>query len=494
MADAAEKVSGNENWQPQQIPQQDVSMAWEAAVSTAITDLSSLTTTDQIKNFVFAPPDNAACVSEYVFQNWKSVVTEDVLRLYFRPVTTHETCERLALYISNLLLLPAPIVGENEDGYHSRIDQCVTSPMTWFAPSFTIRRNSSQDSSSSPLLRPDLSATIYARGCFFRGEEKKFGSSENPQAELYEKLHKVWPFPGLPFMLGYFSVGANLTFACVYKDRTVPLGNPLQLEQNQDRLKCWNAVRNITRIMKFMSNNTPSISPYDLQDIRKGMPEATDWERTISFSGGHVQKSIYLRDEHTADKVNRLIEVLSILKNGCDGVQPIISYNFSSSVADKRKRRRVPPTLYIVTAFGAATERVESTDHLRCIVVFLLKMKVTLNSLGITHRDLRLPNIVRNYTTKQLGLIDWDDSIKGLHNLPNADVAHLDSASHALEMFVEGGTHDHTVDLWSIGFLIRKNLSHADESLQSLMNDFMKPANERPEVTVTMIATLEANV
>lgn len=61
-------------------------------------------------------------------------------------------------------------------------------------------------------------------------------------------------------------------------------------------------------------------------------------------------------------------------------------------------------------------------------------------------------------------------------------------------MFVEGGTHDHTVDLWSIGFLIQNNLSHADASLQLLMNDFMKPANQRPEVTGEMIATLEANV
>mmetsp|Transcript_28040 Transcript_28040/g.58714 ORF Transcript_28040/g.58714 Transcript_28040/m.58714 type:complete len:247 (-) Transcript_28040:309-1049(-) len=246
--------------------------------------------------------------------------------------------------------------------------------------------------------------------------------------------------------------------------------------------------------MKFMATNAPSISPYDLQDIRKGRPETTDWERTISFSGGHVQKSIYLRDEHTCDKVNRLIEVLSILQNGVDGVQPIISFNFSSSVADKRKRRRVPPTLYIVTAFGVATERVERTDHLRCIVVFLLNMKVALNSLGITHRDLRLSNILRNSATNQLGLIDWDDSVKGLHNLPNADVAHLDPASHAPEMFVEGGTHDHTVDLWSIGWLMQKNITHADESLRSLMNEFMKPANQRPEVTATMIAMLETNV
>jgi len=476
---------------PQQIPQQDVTAAWEFGASTAIPDLSTVSTATKIKNLVFAPPsNNPAAVSQHYFQKWKSVISEDVLRLYFRPVATHETCEILALYISTLLLLPDAIVGENEDGYHSRIDQCVTTPMKRFAPSFTLQRNCSQDSSSHCLYRPDFTATLLGRGCFFRGEEKKSGSSEDPRAELHEKLGKIWPFPGLPFVLGYFSVGVNLTFACVYKDRTVPLGNPLQLDQVQDRLECWNAVRNITRIMKYMASTALSILPYDLQDIRKGSPQGTDWERTISFSGGHVQKCIHLRDEQTENKAKRLYEVLSILQRGVDGVQPIVSFKFSSSVADKRKRRKVPPTFFIVATFGASIERVENTDHLRRIVVFLLNMKRRLESLGITHRDIRLPNILSNSTTNQLGLIDWDDSVKGLHNLPNADVAHLDPKSHAPEMFGEGRTHDHTVDLWSIGYLIQKNSTLADEPLRLLMNEFVKPANQRPVVTEEMVAML----
>ena len=58
------------------------------------------------------------------------------------------------------------------------------------------------------------------------------------------------------------------------------------------------------------------------------------------------------------------------------------------------------------------------------------------------------PYQVSNFTTKQFGLIDWDDYVKGLHNLPNADVAQLDPVSCAPEMFVEGGVHhDHAVDL-----------------------------------------------
>ena len=104
-------------------------------------------------------------------------------------------------------------------------------------------------------------------------------------------------------------------------------------------------------------------------------------------------------------------------------------------------------------------------------------MKLSMNLLGITHRDIRLPNTLYNSSTNQFGLIDWDDSVKGLRNLPNADVAHLDPSSHAPEMFTPGGKHDHSVDLWSIGFLIKQNLAHADETLRSFMNEFMKSAS-----------------
>lgn len=93
----------------------------------------------------------------------------------------------------------------------------------------SLRGNSSQVSSSYPLPRPDLSATIYGSGCLFRGEEKELGSSEDPLVELYEKLQGIWPLPGLPVVPGYFSVDSNLTFACVYMDRAVPLSNPLLL-------------------------------------------------------------------------------------------------------------------------------------------------------------------------------------------------------------------------------------------------------------------------
>ena len=84
------------------------------------------------------------------------------------------------------------------------------------------------------------------------------------------------------------------------------------------------------------------------------------------------------------------------------------------------------------------------------------------------------------------GLIDWDDSVTGLDSLPNADVSHLDRESHAPEMFIEGGTHDRTVDIWSVGYLIDQNSEHADAGLNVLKAELLKAAPERPHVRTAL--------
>ena len=164
-----------------------------------------------------------------------------------------------------LLCRPLTITGENEDSFHGRIDQCISDFLAEFAPNFKLRRNSSQDSSSCPLLRPDFSATIPGKGCFFRGEEKKLDSNEDPREELTRKLLATWPFPGLPYVLGYFSIGAMVTFCAVFEDNAQPLDQlALDLNNPRARLMCWNALRNVSRVIKFMAINFNSIFPHDL--------------------------------------------------------------------------------------------------------------------------------------------------------------------------------------------------------------------------------------
>ena len=470
----------------------DVSLAWTRSVSTAIRTMSDVgTNLQQLGAFLLEPPQVRARVDHAAFGSWKTLVPEETLLRYFEPVHGGDFCRALSIQISHLLFNPSIVVGENEDGCHSRLDQCITAFLNNFAPEFTLRRNSSRDSSSSPLLQPDFSATLPGHGCFFRGEEKKIGSDENPQAELYEKLQRVWPFPGLSYVLGYHSVGTVVTFSRVQVGSADDVTLPMRLDDASVRLECWNVVRNVARIIKFMALYSTSISPQDLQDIENGSTAGRDWTRIISFSGGHVQKQINLRGNETHERMKRVLAVLARIKDGVPGVQPIVSFNFSSSVVDSRKRRRVPPNFYLLTTLGEKIPMIKNTDHLRQVVRFLLQTIEELHHRGVTHRDIRLPNIVKSPVDGSYGLIDWDDSVNALHGLPNADVSHLERQSHAPEMFIEGGNHDRTVDLWSVGYLIDQNSEHADAGLNVLKTELLKAAPERPQCR-TALGLLDA--
>jgi len=472
--------------QPQQ-QQSDVTTAWVDAESEAVSGSAEYGGNNMLRlaEFLKTGPSTRAPVDQIRFNEWKNVVAERELLRYFRPVSEGDFCKALSNVLTMLLLHPLKNVGENEDGYHGRIDQCISEFLNLFAPEFKLRRNSSKDSSSYPLKRPDLSATIRNKGCFFRGEEKNLDSNEDPKEELYSKLQDTWPFPGLSFVLGYYSTGATVTFCAVSKKSAHPLHDlTLNLDKASARLRCWNTIRNVSRVIKFMASCSNSISPYDLQDLEKSHTLPTDWSRRISFSGGHVLKEIHLRDGQTQAKLDRFTAVLALLRNGTEGVQPIINFSLSSSVKNAAKRRRTPPCLYLLTAFGTPIPRVRSTAELRAIVEFLFSTVQRIHSLGITHRDIRLGNIVRNDGDGSYGLIDWDDSVVGLENLPNADVAHLVKETHAPEMFVENGTHDRTVDIWSIGYLVHSQMEYADTALVQLKERLMREQPHlRPSIT-----------
>lgn len=229
-----------------------------------------------------------------------------------------------------------------------------------------------------------MSATLPNKGCFFRGEEKKLDSNEDPRLEFYSKLQDTWTFPGLPFVLGYYSVGAVVTFCAVSTSDARPLDDvTLDLDNAHARLRCWNTIRNVARVINFMASNSNSISPFDMQELVKSHSMATDWSRKISFGGGRVLKQIFLRDAETKEKLDRCHAVLSQLQNGIEGVQPIISFSLSSSVQDMAKRRRTPPCLYLLTTFGAPITRISTTHELREIVQFLGKRLNGFTTLGL---------------------------------------------------------------------------------------------------------------
>jgi hypothetical protein len=238
--------------QLQQLQEQfnDVTFSWEARQSEAVLSLPH--TDEMLKDFIVSPPTERARIDARLFNDWKGLVPENTLQLYFIGVPTGDVCLELGQILSNLLVHPAIIAGTNEESYHGRIDQCLLTSLKRFAPDFDLRSFTSQDATRTLLERPDMIACIPGKGCYFRGEEKKIDSNEDPRHELYAKLQKIWPFPGLAYVLGYHSTGYFLTFSKILIGNAVDIAGPLNLNHPTSRLQCWNITRNVARLLNQM--------------------------------------------------------------------------------------------------------------------------------------------------------------------------------------------------------------------------------------------------
>ena len=62
---------------------------------------------------------------------------------------------------------------------------------------------------------------------------------------------------------------------------------------------------------------------------------------------------------------------------------------------------------------------------------------------------------------------------------PNSLQQAFNQTSELRRAFHSGGHHDSSVDLWSIGYLIRCYEEHADQQLSGLMDHLLGPANDR---------------
>jgi hypothetical protein len=106
---------------PQQLQQLllpvDISRTWISDLSEPIDDLSVVGSTRQeLRKFLLEPPTTRAKVEQSDLTLWNAHVSEATLRQYFEPVAEGSVCQNLSIDISHLLIKPAVIIGENEDG------------------------------------------------------------------------------------------------------------------------------------------------------------------------------------------------------------------------------------------------------------------------------------------------------------------------------------------------------------------------------------------
>ncbi|KAK1946168.1 hypothetical protein P3T76_001721 [Phytophthora citrophthora] len=71
------------------------------------------------------------------------------------------------------------------------------------------------------------------------------------------------------------------------------------------------------------------------------------------------------------------------------------------------------------------------------------------------HRDIRWSNTIKRIDCIEWYLIDFADAAQSPQKYPSGD--HLNREEHASEIFVEGGTHTIAVDLWAVGYLVKKS-------------------------------------
>ena len=107
----------------------------------------------------------------------------------------------------------------------------------------------------------------------------------------------------------------------------------------------------------------------------------------------------------------------------------------------------------------------------------------SLGTVGAMSRQTLISVVSDDGFVTAVPLVDWDDSVRGLNNLQNSEVPHLARETHAPEIFAENGTHDRTVDLWSIGYIIHSNREFADTMLSTLKDGLMTEASRRMTIT-----------
>lgn len=111
--------------QKQQV--EDTKQVWVEAVSQPPTTQTEYGENNllQLATFLQQPPTTKARVSQEAFDAWKAEISETDLLDYFQPVSGGNSCRKLSYHIVALLLSPTRIMGENEDGYHGRLDECI---------------------------------------------------------------------------------------------------------------------------------------------------------------------------------------------------------------------------------------------------------------------------------------------------------------------------------------------------------------------------------
>lgn len=149
-------------------------------------------------------------VTPFTVSNPTLTLTADKLATLFRVSEVEKA--RSIRDVFQMIITKTPPTNGSEDAFHSTWDANISEVLQLVLSTRDFVRNSSRNTSTS-LKRPDYGFLV-KNNCVLRGEEKAPNSSDNPEAELVEKL--IYTYHPLTYILGLSLVLLSLRgFLCI---------------------------------------------------------------------------------------------------------------------------------------------------------------------------------------------------------------------------------------------------------------------------------------
>ncbi|CAI2173557.1 15222_t:CDS:2 [Funneliformis geosporum] len=407
---------------------------------------------DSLKDWLQQPPNSPIKVKPEIYDAYfRSQVNPIFLNKIF--VSSPNASIKLWIEFINGIVTPFQ-PSFTEDSYHPLWQQAIYNPIKLGCKDGTYNRNSSYNTSTKQL-RPDFSFLV-SNVCLFRGEEKAPNNAENPANELTSKL--IWTYGECPYIFGYYAVGFMVTFCYLRRNRNSVERIDIKtcnLERLDGRIEAFIIGRNIGRLLPL---------------LRKTVPDSLQEFTIIHRNNGKIVEllqSVVIKRYKSAELVRHIMDLYDKMK--------LHHIPFIDSLDKVKIEEQSVP--FVILSPKGIIYKPQSEKQLVIALHCVLTAVKAFHELNIMHRDIRWENVIRYIDKDRWFIIDFDEAC----NSPSSiSYTQLDRRSHAPEIF--SGSHNKSVDIWSIGYLILQTSVKSESLIGYAEKDLMiKDSEKRPK-------------
>ncbi|KMT04842.1 hypothetical protein BVRB_7g170120 [Beta vulgaris subsp. vulgaris] len=363
-------------------------------------------------------------------------------------------CKAFTIDILSSLIRSIPSLttstSSNRDSYIALWDDCINRVISKFCPfeMMFIRKQSFKSFSSESIQEqwPNLTGMV-KNLCLWRGEEtdqlRESQSFIVPSSSITKKIS--WTYNGIPYVLGYYAIGHNITF-CALSPSSLSSSSQdtqitrtdvysLDLSNPSERIKllvpCWRiGILLATLAEKCVKNGCHS--DYERQDLGVGNINEMTPKTTTRF---YPNKQRWQTTK----------EIYSVLhQRVVPHVEQLISYDEDE--------------LALVFKPRGVKTKPKNMEQLVLALKQVAKALVALHDLSFMHRDLSWDKVLlvidMDVEAKEWFVTGFEEAVGAPQINPVVAVAVAeDREKYAPEMV--RGVHGVKVDVWGIGCLIK---------------------------------------